>query len=416
MIAGLTVRTRHLVIACVAFAVAVLLQEPLDGGLMLYMDSSFAALFALLYTVGRRTDGWTTALLCVVLYGATSLALSLSEDEALPAELLWGLGLCAPPVLAGRALRGHRRVRDDLEAAQRSLAEVEVTRAARAVEDERTRIAGELQTVLANDVSAIVVQAEAVHRVLAVGERDYAADSLRVIEDTGREALGEMRRLLGVLRHDVTGPSLAPQPGVSEIAGLARRGSGDTPAVTVEVAGAPVPVSPGIDLAAFWIAERAVESAAGAGAQRRATSRRATSAAASCCGDRRPARRHTRATSTCALVAAIRAARICTAARSTPGAPAIGACSTSAPAARRRGGSVIAELRRSGSAAPRATCCSSRCCSRSPRPRRSRPHDVPRALVMLGFGSRRLRPARAAPCADRRRHAVARHRCDRPRS
>ena len=267
VIAALVVRTRHLAIACIAFAVAVLLQEPLGGGLMQYMDSSFAALFALLYTVGRRTDGWTTVLLCVLLYGATSAALSLSEDEALPAELLWGLGLCAPPVLAGRALRSHRRVRDELEAAQRSLAEVEVTRAARAVEDERTRIAAELQTVLANDVSAIVVQAEAVHRVLAVGERDYAADSLRVIEDTGREALGEMRRLLGVLRHDVAGPSLAPQPGVSEIAGLARRGTGDAPAVTVEVAGAPVPVSPGIDLAAFWIAERAVESAAGAGAR-----------------------------------------------------------------------------------------------------------------------------------------------------
>jgi signal transduction histidine kinase len=231
------------------------------------MDSSFAALFALLYTVGRRTDGWTTVLLCVVLYGATSLALSMSEDEGLPAELLWGLGLCAPPVLAGRALRSHRRVRDELEAAQRSLAEVEETRAARAVEDERTRIASELQTVLANDVSAVVVQAEAVHRVLAVDEREYAADSLRVIEDTGREALGEMRRLLGVLRHDVDGPSLAPQPGVSAIAGLARRRVGDAPGVTVEVAGAPVPVSPGIDLAAFWIAERAVESAAAAGAQ-----------------------------------------------------------------------------------------------------------------------------------------------------
>jgi signal transduction histidine kinase len=144
---------------------------------------------------------------------------------------------------------------------------VQETRAARAVEDDRTRIAGELQTVLANDVSAIVVQAEAVHRVLAVGERDYAADSLRVIEDTGREALGEMRRLLGVLRHDVDGPSLAPQPGVAEIAGLARRGAGDAPAVTVEVAGEPVWVTPGIDLAAFWIAERAVESAAAAGAR-----------------------------------------------------------------------------------------------------------------------------------------------------
>ena len=97
VIAALVVRTRHLGLACVLFAAAVLVQDPLGGGLLDYMDSSFAALFALLYTVGRRTDGRTTVLLCVVLYGATSLALSMSEDEGLPAELLWGLGLCVPP-------------------------------------------------------------------------------------------------------------------------------------------------------------------------------------------------------------------------------------------------------------------------------------------------------------------------------
>jgi signal transduction histidine kinase len=267
VVVALIWRTPHLRVACAVFAATVLAQGPLDGGFIDYIDSSFAALFALLYTVGRRTDGWETAVLCLLLYGTASYALSVSEDETLAAELLWGLGLCAPPVLAGRALRSHRRVRDELEAAQRSLAEVEEARAARAVEDERTRIAGELQTVLANDVSAIVVQAEAVHRVLAVGERDYASDSLRVIEDTGREALGEMRRLLGVLRHDTAGPSLAPQPGVAEIAGLARGRAGDAPGVAVELAGEPVPVSPGIDLAAYWIAERAVESAGAAGAQ-----------------------------------------------------------------------------------------------------------------------------------------------------
>jgi signal transduction histidine kinase len=267
VMAALAWRTPRLGLACLVFAVVVLAQEPLGGGFMRYMDSPFAALFALLYTAGRRTEGLRTLVLFAVLYGSTAVGLSISEDQTVAAELLWGLGLCAPPVLAGRALRTHRRVRNDLEAAQRSLAEVEEDRAARAVEDERTRIASELQTVLANDVSAIVVQAEAVHRVLAVGEREFAADSLRVIEDTGREALGEMRRLLGVLRHDVAGPALAPQPGVAAIARLARPRAGDAPAVTVEVAGPVLAVSPGIDLAAFWIAERAVESAAAAGAQ-----------------------------------------------------------------------------------------------------------------------------------------------------
>jgi signal transduction histidine kinase len=267
VIASLAWRTPHLGLACAAFGVAVLLQKPLDGGFMVYLDSPFAALFALLYTIGRRTEGLRTAVLLLVLYGSTALALTISEEETLAAELLRGLGLCAPPVLAGRALRSHRKVRGELQHAQRSLAEVEGSRAERAVEDERTRIAAELQTVLANDVSAIVVQAEAVHRVLAIGETQVASDALRVIEDTGREALGEMRRLLGVLRHDVDGPSLAPQPGVGEIARLARPRARNAPSVTVEVSGEPVAVTPGIDLAAFWIAERAVEAAGGAGAE-----------------------------------------------------------------------------------------------------------------------------------------------------
>jgi signal transduction histidine kinase len=266
VIAALAVRTRHLAIACVTFAAAVLAGRLLDGGFLLYMDSPYAALFALLYTAGRRTDGLTTVGLVALTYVSASLTLSIAEDETFLAELLWGAALCVPPVLAGRALRTHGRVRDELEAAQRSLADVQGQRAARAVDDERTRIAGELQTVLANDVSAIVVQAEAVHRVIAVGEHRYAADSLRVIEDTGREALGEMRRLLGVLRHDTAAPSFAPQPGVAEIARLARRPAGGAPAVRVDVDGEPVAVSPGIDLAAFWIAERAVESAGTAGA------------------------------------------------------------------------------------------------------------------------------------------------------
>ena len=234
---------------------------------MVYMDSSFAVLFALLYTIGRHTTGRTTIVLAVLLYAATSFALGDSDDESVPVSLLWGLGLCLPAVLVGRALRVHGSVRDELAAAERELAAEDQRRAALAVEDERSRIAAELQTVLANDVSAIVVQAEAVHRVIAIGERETASDALRVIEETGRGALTELRRLLGVLRHDHDRPSLAPQPGVGEIAMLQRPRRGDAPEVTVRLDGEPAPVSPGVELAAFWIAQRAVEAAAAAGAE-----------------------------------------------------------------------------------------------------------------------------------------------------
>jgi signal transduction histidine kinase len=267
LIAALAVRTRRPAVACVAFAAVVLAQRPLDAGLMVYMDSSFAALFALLYTVGRHTTGRTTIALAVLLYAATSFALGESDDESVPVSLLWGLGLCLPAVLVGRALRVHGSVREELAAAERELAAEDQRRAALAVEDERSRIAAELQTVLANDVSAIVVQAEAVHRVIAIGERETASDALRVIEETGRGALTELRRLLGVLRHDHDRPSLAPQPGVGEIAMLQRPRRGDVPEVTVRLDGEPAPVSPGVELAAFWIAQRAVEAASSAGAE-----------------------------------------------------------------------------------------------------------------------------------------------------
>jgi signal transduction histidine kinase len=264
VVAALAWRTPRLIAVCLVFAAAVLVQVPLDGGYMQYLDSSYAALFALLYTAGRRTEGATTVGLAALLAICTSITLDASEDGSLITELLWGAGLCTPPVLAGRALRHHRRVRDELRDAQRDLAGVEEARAARAVEDERTRIAAELQSVLANDVSAIVVQAEAARRVIAAGEHATAADSLRLIEDTGRQALGEMRRLLGVLRHDLDGPSLLPQPGLADIGRLARRRIGDGPEVTVQLAGEPAGASPGVELAAFWLAERAVESAVAA--------------------------------------------------------------------------------------------------------------------------------------------------------
>ena len=77
--------------------------------------------------------------------------------------------------------------------------------------------------MVANGVSAMVVQAEAVPRVLERGDPARAAESLAVIEETGRDALIEMRRLLGVLRRDDEGPALAPQPGLARLTALVER-------------------------------------------------------------------------------------------------------------------------------------------------------------------------------------------------
>jgi signal transduction histidine kinase len=78
------------------------------------------------------------------------------------------------------------------------------------VDDERARIASELQAVVANGLSAMVVQSEAVPRLLERDDRVGASQAFVVIEETGRDAPAEMRRLLGVLRRDHEGPALCP--------------------------------------------------------------------------------------------------------------------------------------------------------------------------------------------------------------
>ena len=93
------------------------------------------------------------------------------------------------------------------ERARRTEAEAE-----RAVEEERSRITRELHDVLAHSVSVMTVQASAVRRLLTP-EQEREREALRTVEETGRQALSEMRRMLGILRTDEDVPALAPQPG-----------------------------------------------------------------------------------------------------------------------------------------------------------------------------------------------------------
>jgi signal transduction histidine kinase len=137
-------------------------------------------------------------------------------------------------------------------------------RARRAVEEERVRIASELQAVVANGVSAMVVQAEAVPRVLGAGDPARATEALELIEETGRDALAEMRRLPGVLRRDEDGPVLAPQPSLSRADALVRRMGTDGVTVDLRVDVDPVELTAGVDLAAYRVLQEAFSSATAA--------------------------------------------------------------------------------------------------------------------------------------------------------
>ena len=131
--------------------------------------------------------------------------------------------------------------------------------ARQAVAEERTRIARELHDVVAHSMSVVVVQASAAQRVMA-SDPDRAREALASIEVTGRDSLGEMRRILGALRGDDDAP-LAPQPGLEQFAQLVRHCEEAGLPVEVELAGSPRELPAGIELATYRIVQEALTNA-----------------------------------------------------------------------------------------------------------------------------------------------------------
>jgi signal transduction histidine kinase len=115
---------------------------------------------------------------------------------------------------------------------------------------ERARIAREMHDVVAHGLTTMVVQADGA-RYAAPQHPEVAAETLATISETGREALTEMRRLLGVLRDDETGT--APQPRLGDIETLV-----DEPGVVSELSGLDRPVSDGAALTAYRVVQEAL--------------------------------------------------------------------------------------------------------------------------------------------------------------
>jgi signal transduction histidine kinase len=127
-----------------------------------------------------------------------------------------------------------------------------------ATAQERTRIARELHDVVAHGLSLMVVQAEAAEEMLA---RDPAAAvaPLRRVQDTGRQSLAEMRRLLGVLRAaGVDNAATAPQPSLERIPELVGEAGASGLAVDVQVNGTPVDLPLGVELTAYRLVQEAL--------------------------------------------------------------------------------------------------------------------------------------------------------------
>ncbi|HEY7016708.1 MAG TPA: sensor histidine kinase [Streptosporangiaceae bacterium] len=208
------------------------------------------------YTViDRRGPVWRWGTMVLVAAGITISQMSPGHNE--PYDAIFQILIFVTAWAAGTLSRAKRA---SLQAAESRAdrAEAELDRqASRAAEQERTRIARELHDVVAHHVSLMAVQAEAASSLLP-GRPAEARRSVDIIGDTARQALTELRRLLGVLR----GPSeqLETAPSMS-LAGLGEvldqvRGAGLP--VDFQVVGTPSTLSPGVDLTAYRIVQEAL--------------------------------------------------------------------------------------------------------------------------------------------------------------
>lgn len=245
-----------------------LVQQLFHGQLFTTLPSESAEFVPILcaYGVGawveRRRGVLTIAAAGALLYGLGAVATA--EHVAGAPGWVGGVGLSCffliPPWVVGCIVRERNRRADAFAALERQTILERGQRERAAVAEERETIGRELQDIIAHSVSVMVIQAGGARRLM--GEQpERARESILAVEQTGRETLAEMRRLLGVLRHDDDPRALSPQPGLAQLDDLLERLQAR--GLACEISGIPpVELTPGIDLVAYRVIEAALVAAA----------------------------------------------------------------------------------------------------------------------------------------------------------
>lgn len=255
--APLLVRRRAPVLVFAVTGVSLLMLIALAAAPGFIAVGPAIALYTVTTSCARRVSAAATAAAAVGLVAATAAG---TGAGSLP-RLLIPVVLLAVVWLASDNVRVHRAYVSELKTrAERAEADrqQDLTRAA---EQERLRLARELHDVIAHHVSVIAIQAGGLRlRRTGAAAGDADADAaVDAIERTSRQTLGELRRLLGVLRHgDGTTAALAPQPGLARLDELvAQVGSAGLP-VTVRRQGRPATLPEALDVSAYRLVQEAL--------------------------------------------------------------------------------------------------------------------------------------------------------------
>ncbi|MFJ2161143.1 sensor histidine kinase [Streptomyces sp. NPDC087856] len=222
------------------------------------------AMLVIVYTVAATGARWASRFALVSGLSAATLAqirwpqeetssaglVAIAVFQTVPFALAWVLG---------DSMRTRRAYFAQLEERAARLEKEREAQAKVAVAAERARIARELHDVVAHNVSVMVVQADGAAYVLDSAP-DQAKKALETISSTGRQALAEMRRLLGVLRtgeHKEAG-EYVPQPDVEQIDDLVEQCRTSGLPVDFKVEGTPRPLPSGVELTAYRIVQEAL--------------------------------------------------------------------------------------------------------------------------------------------------------------
>jgi signal transduction histidine kinase len=222
-------------------------------------SAPFAGLLVAAYASGaytNRRDGLIAA--GIIGVAVIAMALSIGEDPVGDAVFIGGILFAVWG--AATVVRSRRELAADLAARTVELEHEREQKAQLAVAEERARIARELHDVVAHNISLMVVQAGAERHAIG-DERPQTSEVLETIESTGRSAMAEMRRLLGMLRRSDDELALAPQPSLRHLDDLVSQVRESGMPVDLQVEGTPRPLPAGIDLSAYRIVQEALTNA-----------------------------------------------------------------------------------------------------------------------------------------------------------
>jgi len=280
-------REHALEAVCVVIGSVVAESALLTDATRYFVPFLSAMLFS--YSAGAYLEGRRAYAGLAVMVGGILMVTVLSPSQIL-GDYLFPTSFGAIGWLAGRGVRTRTQLTEELHEAALREQEAHELQVLRAAADERRRIARELHDVVAHSVSVMVVQAGGARRIL---ERDpgRAVAAAAQIERTGRDALAEMRRLLGVLgrEEDDEHGARAPQPTMAGVGALVTRAREAGLPVELHVVGERRSLPAGLDLAPSAWCRRGSRTrsstrttprrrSASAGASRRSSSRSSTAA------------------------------------------------------------------------------------------------------------------------------------------